>query len=424
MLVLNTIHFKDSGKRIDYGYSVSSKFKKFFTKNKPFYSTYDISVESVPESIAVIPFLCNVLPISWFGDFEIVVNEVDQDFLKSIALVKDEFAKQYPSYSLGGKLSFKKSVSNKAQGSKTAMLFSGGVDAYATYIRSIDSNPDLITILGADMSIEDKSQWNDFTDFIENEELLKNNPKIYIESNVRDFYTYQVELLLKDIGWWGKVQHGLSLIGAVAPLSYLNGYSTLFIASSYTEQVAVAWGSTPQIDEKISWAGLKVNHDGYELKRQDKVDLIADFRKNKTLAFRLRVCYSERNTDFNCSNCEKCYRTILGLVLAGENPNNYGFSIDGTFYNQMYAVLNHGSASVGMKYFWWELMEKAKNVKNPFVFDDSEAETAQIKQIADGKIDAILQQKIMNPHTEKKNIKFLLRNKFSGMYKLYKRIKK
>ncbi|QLG46702.1 hypothetical protein [Costertonia aggregata] len=428
MLVLDTIDFKDGGKRIDYKYSTSANCKKFFDKKNPFYIKYEENVSGVPESIAVIPFLCNVLPISWFGDFEIRVGEIDKGFANSVESVKKQFAEQYPNYNLGGKLSFRKEIENsinkKNNVTNTAMLFSGGVDAYATYIRYFDQSPDLITILGADMSIEDKTQWNDFTGFIENEKLLEQNQKIYIESNVRAFYTYQVELLLKDIGWWGKVQHGLSLIGSVAPVSYLKGYDTLCIASSYTEQVAVAWGSTPDIDEKISWAGLQVKHDGYELKRQDKVDLIANFRKEKGTAFRLRVCYSERNTDFNCSNCEKCYRTILGLVLAGENPNNYGFAVDGTFYDEMYKVLDRGGASVGMQYFWWELMQKAKNAEEPFTFKDTTLELQRLREIANGKIDTILQEKIDNPQTEKKNMKFLLRNKFSGMYKLYKRLKR
>lgn len=423
MLQLKNIEFEDNGRKIAYDYTVSQKIKKYFDKDHQFYATYDIAVDSTPKSIAVIPFVCNMLPIAWFVDFEIEVDELDVDFYNSMKLVKKEFQKQYPEYELKGKLTSKKLVPNKIEGEKSAMLFSGGVDAYATYIRIFDQTPDLITIHGADIEINNKVQWKDFTDFIEAEELLVKNDKQYIETNVRKFYTYQVELLLKDIGWWGKIQHGLSLIGSTAPLTYINKYSALYIASSYTEQVAVAWGSTPEIDEKISWASLPIYHDGYELKRQDKVDLIAKFGHDTNTRFNLRVCYSELREDFNCSKCEKCYRTILGLVLAGQNPNNYGFVVTKDFYDGMLTTIGAGGTSKGMNYFWWELMEKAKTAQKPFIFDNADIEKQQIKIIAEGEINDRLTLKLEHNKNNKYRLKFILRNKFAPLYKLYKKLK-
>jgi len=423
MLVLNNILFNDYGKRIDYDYSVDSSVQKYFNTKDSFYIKYGIDVSNIPKSVAVIPFLSNIIPIAWFGNFYIEVDEIDEDFFNAIEEVKTEFSKQYPNYTLKGGVKAKKIIKNSISGNKSAMLFSGGVDAYATYIRTIEEQLDLITIHGADIAIEDKTQWNDFTNLIDKESLLKKNEKEYIETNVRTFYTYQVELLLKDIGWWGKVQHGLSLIGSVAPLSFIKKYTTLYIASSYTKQVDVAWGSTPEVDNKISWSGLKVIHDGYELKRQDKVDLIADFGAKSKNPIHLRVCYSERRKDFNCSNCEKCYRTILGLVLAGENPNNYGFIVNEKFYSDMFNVLQLGSSSIGMKYFWRELMEKSKVTKGPFIFKNTDEELQQIKNIANGKIDDLLAEKLKNKKNSLANVKFILRNKFSKTYALYRKLK-
>ncbi|WP_299252420.1 hypothetical protein [uncultured Aquimarina sp.] len=423
-LKLHKISYLDEGKKIIYDYSVDSKLQKLFDKEHPFYAKYGIDVSDVPDSISVIPFLSNVLPIAWFGDFKIEIPELDEDFYNAVSLVKIEFEKQYPTHQLGGELIVKKLVKNSIIGSESAMLFSGGVDAYATYIRVKDKTPDLITILGADIGIDDQSQWKDFTDFVETEKLLKKNGKEYIETNVRGFYTYQVELLLEDIGWWGKVQHGLSLIGSVAPISYVNSYSSIYIASSYTKEVDVAWGSTPEIDNKITWASVQVIHDGYELKRQDKVDLIAQFASESNTKFKLRVCYSEFREEFNCSNCEKCFRTILGIILNDKDPNDYGFNVNMDVYTKIFETIKIGGATTGLKYFWWELMEKAKNSDQFYVFNNKDVELLRINEIREGKIDRLLEEKLNNQNKGKQRLKFIFRNKFPWLIDLYKKIKK
>jgi len=390
---LHSITYSEEGRKIDYEYSVGSNIQKLFVEKEPFYSKYQIDVSATPISIAVIPFLSNILP-------------------------------RDPANSFEGKLVAKKLVKNTLDGSKSSMLFSGGVDAYATYIRIYDRTPDLITLHGADITIKDKDQWKDFTGFIESEELLNDNNKEYIETNLRDFYTYQVELLLKDIGWWGKVQHGLALVGSIAPLSYINNYGSVHIASSYTDHIDIDWGSTPEIDEKITWgSGFKVFHDGYELKRQDKVDLIAKFASEKNKRFRLRVCYSEKRTEFNCSYCEKCFRTILGLILNNQNPNEYGFKVDGSVYDKIYQILHIGSGSKGVKYFWWELMEKAKSVETFFVFEDVETETKHMNDFRNGKVDRLLEEKINNASKGTNRLKFIIRNKFPWLQTIYRKFK-
>ncbi len=424
MLKLKDINLEDNGKKILYDYSASESYiQKYFDFNKPYYTKYGIDVSDVPDSILVIPFLANMLPIAWFAGFDIEVDEVDEDFYNALKIVKIEFEKQFTDYQLKGDLIVKKTVKNTIKGNNSAMLFSGGVDAYATYIRIHDKTPDLVTILGADIEIKDELQWNEFTSFVENEKLLEKNKKLYIETNVRDFYTYQVELLLKDIGWWGKVQHGLSLIGSLAPISFTNSYTNIYIASSYTEQIDIAWGSTPYIDEKISWGKIKVHHDGYDLKRQDKVDLITEFSTNNSTNFKLRVCYSELRNSFNCSNCEKCYRTILGIILNGENPNNYGFNVNENVYFDIFKTLNIGGSSRGMQYFWWELMERAKNSKTIFTFKNKELEKIQLDRIRNGEIHNLLEEKINKPKQFMNKLKFITRNRFSTIYKLYKKIR-
>ncbi len=423
-LILHTISYIEEGKKIVYNYSADTQIQKYFDKDRLFYSKYGIDVSSTPDSIAVIPFLSNMMPIAWYAGFTVEVEEVDEDFFNALKRLEKEFQKRDSLQNTKGGVVAKKLVKNQIKGDRSSMLFSGGVDAYATYIRIFEKTPDLVTILGADIEIDDHSQWEDFTDFIETEKLLEKNNQEYIETNLREFYTYQVELLLKDIGWWGKVQHGLALIGALAPLSFIYNYTSIYIASSYTDHIDIDWGSTPELDEKITWAdGVQVFHDGYELKRQDKVDLIAQFAAHTNNKFKLRVCYSELRTEFNCSNCEKCFRTILGLILNGKNPNNYGFNVDEHVYDQFYEVLNIGSASKGVQYFWWELMEKAKTVDDFFVFNNREIEVKQVDRIREGEIHQLLEQKMNTKQHTKQRMRFIIRNKFPWLQKLYRKIR-
>lgn len=422
-LILKDFEFNNHGCTIDYKYELSTDIKKYFDKKNPFYITYQYDVSTLPKSLAVIPFLANIMPIAWFAGFDVLVDEVDEDFYNSINIIKNIFHQNYPNNSFKGGLIAKKIIKNTINGSKKAMLFSGGVDAFATYIRLYEHTPDLITIHGPDIEIADEKQWLDLKNYIDHEPILKNNKKNYIVTNVRDFYTYHVSLLLEDLSWWGKVQHGVSLLGVVAPLSYINKYSEISIASSYTKDIIIAWGSTPETDEALTWAGIKIKHDGYELKRQDKVDLIAEFIQTKNKTLRLRVCYSELREEFNCSKCEKCYRTIIGLVLAGQNPNNFGFNVDENFYQKMFDVLSHANISKGMNYFWWEISEKAKVSTIPFIFKDAISEKKQIKKIAERKVDQNILNLQQKSETKKNRIKFILRNKFSKLYNLYRSIR-
>lgn len=421
---LKKIAFADAGKKIIYQYSVTSNLAALFDENTPFYTTYGVDVSNVPTSLSVIPLLGNIVPIAWFAGFKIEVDELDEDFYHSLTLIKAIFKKNYPDQQLTGCISAKKLVKNESQGDKTAMLFSGGVDAFATYIRIVDKNPDLVTIHGADIEIEDKRQWNDFLSFNASEKIIAKNPKEYIQANLRDFYTYKVDLLVEGLGWWGKVQHGLGLICLLAPLSYIKGYSSIYIASSYTDHININWGSTPEIDQKITWSTLQVVHDGYELKRQDKIDLITSFAAGSDKNLRLRVCYSELNDKLNCSSCEKCYRTILGIILAGKDPNAYGFKVDERIYGHIFHKLENAHLTEGGQYFWWELMEKAKSTENYFIFKDEDVERKSIERIKNGEIDRLFSQKIeKNKKSKVQTYKFIMRNRFPGLYTLFQKIK-
>ena len=63
---------------------------------------YSADISEIPESIAVIPFLCNTLPISWVWNAEIQVPSCDWDFYHCIEAVKQGYKDMYPSVRFAG----------------------------------------------------------------------------------------------------------------------------------------------------------------------------------------------------------------------------------------------------------------------------------------------------------------------------------
>lgn len=166
--------------------------------------------------------------------------------------------------------------------------------------------------------------------------------------------------VLKD-NWWHGVQHGIGLLSIVIPYAYKYRMKYIYIPSSYTiKDKNIRCASYPTIDENIKYGG-GVIHEGFEYTRQKKIELIAKFlkeTKNETL--KLRVCWEGIDGE-NCSRCEKCIRTIVGLYLAEINPNKVGFNIKN---NDIKNIIDTKQITFQVE-FWNEIKEilKSSNLK-------------------------------------------------------------
>lgn len=313
-------------------YACYGKWKEFLTCDS-FYSSYNISIEKVPNSIAIIPFLANILPIAWLFDLKIECFELDNVFYEAIPKIKKGYEEMYPLIKFGGKIEISRIIKNEKDNSKEATLFSGGVDAYCTLLRHISTKPDIITIFGADIKLSDYNGINNVNEL--NKEIAKelelNYQEIY--SNFREIINYSnVQKSLEKnfkLEWWHDFQHGMALIGLVAPLSYINGYNKVYIASSFCvkQKGQYTCASDPIIDNEFKYGNTLTVHDGYELNRQDKIRLICDIKNKLNIPkIKLRVCWESMGGK-NCCHCEKCYRTIMGIITEKENPNDYYFKL-------------------------------------------------------------------------------------------------
>lgn len=175
-----------------------------------------------------------------------------------------------------------------------------------------------------------------------------------------------INVYLKKHGdnWWHGFQHGIGLLGLVSNLAYIKNIKVIYIASSYTiKDVGIGCASDPTIDNNLKFLNCKIVHDQYNLSREDKLKLIIEYSKKENIYPTLRVCW-EKDGGKNCCRCEKCYRTIYGIIAAGEDPNKYGFIYDKKLNKiARYDILYKIELTKETVTFWKEIQEKLKTNK-------------------------------------------------------------
>lgn len=418
MVTLKDIRVSPDGRRVDYLYEASGRARRYFAGRPAFFIVYDRDISACPRSILAIPFVTNFEPIGWFAGFDVHVPELDATFAASRATARSAFAKMYPGRVRAYGVSAARLVPNVCLGDRCLMLFSGGLDATATLMRHEHEPLVLVTVKGADIPLEDDQQWNQCLSHIAS--AAPGHDRATIVSNLREFYTDDVDARLL-FGWWGRVQHGHALLGLLAPLSVVVGARTSYIASSY--DIPMAWGSTRVTDELLSWADCRCVHDADNLSRQQKAGLIATAALASGHPTPLRVCYSEVLRDGNCGRCEKCYRTVMNLVLSGADPRAFGLPMSDQTYPAMFRLLSRIRPSRGLIVFWGEISAAARRAlaaRTAFVLVDSVVEHAFLRRLADGEIDRALSRNLSPWRDRYARLKFIARVKLPRLYRAYR----
>ncbi len=315
--------------RIEYNFSVSEGLKGYFS-GKPFVIEYPESVEAVPESILAVPFVGCVLPLVWIADVHLEVPELDEAFCNCLPELKKGYEAMYPETTFAGHLQIGRIVPcDRKSSGKKATYFSGGLDSVQTLIRHVEEEPALISIWGSDVSFDNEAGWQLVSGPIREYAEKYQLEAVTIRSGFREFdleweldKVYQTQL---KSNWWYGVKHGIALLSHAAPYAYLKGISTVYIASSNSpEELEIRCASDPTLDNLVRYADCRVIHDGFEFGRQAKVHNIVEYVRRTGQQLSLHVCW-ESQEGSNCCECEKCYRTMAGLMAEGENPVTYGF---------------------------------------------------------------------------------------------------
>lgn len=307
----------------------SENLQSYFKDNN-FFAIYSTDITNVPKSIAVIPLLAQLLPICWISNSTIFIDEIDKDFYESIEYFKKGYVDMYPMLRFKGHIEPKRIVDLSQpidDNPKTACFFSGGVDAFATLFAHIEEKPDLITIWGADIRTWEVKEWEKVINQISEVAQTFNLKSFTIKSNFTEMLNYSaLAPLIYGSGdnWWHGFQNGIGIISLAAPLAYINNYYKIYIASSYTAKDKVTCASHPTIDNNVRYSFCRISHDQYEFNRIQKLEHILKYMNSQNTYFPLRVCYQESRGE-NCCRCEKCLRTLVAILLIGDNPGKYGF---------------------------------------------------------------------------------------------------
>ncbi len=85
----------------------------------------------------------------------------------------------------------------------------------------------------------------------------------------------------------------------------------VYIASSYDIPNLVPCGSHPMLDPEYSSFDVRIRHTGVAFSRLDKLRIVANW---DAALQNIRVCLANVQDRLNCGKCEKCVRTMIGLI--------------------------------------------------------------------------------------------------------------
>ena len=203
-------------------------------------------------------------------------------------------------------------------GERQGLVFTGGVDSFYTLfhhdrmareqpacgMRPVD---DLVYVWGYDLPLFKPSAFEEKAAALRTIAERTGKTLLTFVTNYR-----QIDLPL-DRSQWGPILHGPALGGMATFLG--RRWREMLIAATERYDSLGSWGSSPLVDHHFSTARTRARHHGAWADRFEKMQLLSEH----DVAFEhVSVCW-ERWSARNCSNCEKCFRTMLVYDLLGES---------------------------------------------------------------------------------------------------------
>jgi hypothetical protein len=350
---------------VSYDLTCTRELQKYFS-GRGMFITYDADISIVPNALLLIPLLSSLAPIAWALGADVSAHSIDAGFLRALDEVRRSFRHLHPEASWTGDVFGDEVVDTSAsyEGYGRAILFSGGVDSVTSVLLHREEKPRLVTVWGADLGLAQQHRWDQVSAANWRFAQARSLDISFIKTNFRTFFnSYRLKPTYVDHfpNWYSAFQQGLGLAGLCAPLSYLHDLGSIYVPSTHTAEFAPRWGSHPEIDNRVGWASTKTVHDGYALSRQKKLKLLANYIRAEDPRLPLRVCWGKGE---NCSACEKCSITMIGLALEGLDPSDHGFRFSSGTLSHIRKRLEHGRFSMSDTLVWI-LTEIQKTVPEP-----------------------------------------------------------
>lgn len=343
---------KVNGCHVDYHFEATGILKPYFTTNTLFIE-YQEDVSSVPQSLLAAPFVASIIPLMWVTNTVMWVKELDKSFYDAIIRIHDAYQRLYSHYPLRGNLIPANFIENElVEKRNSLLLFSGGLDANCTYVRIRNTKPLLFNIQGwykqlSDTDYAADADIRDINAFAKREGLeftsAKSNFAVVVSENL---WGKNIQPKFGD-SWWHGFNHSMAFISIAIPIAWIYGIKNIFIASSVPMGEFCMCASHVTTDSEFRFAQFgKCVHDGSELVRQEKVQTVVKYQKATGKPYPIRVCSFN---DHNCCECEKCFRTVLGLVAEAAEVRDYGFRIQKTLKEHWADVMFRRSGLMSFK---------------------------------------------------------------------------
>lgn len=350
---MGTIHIETdrTGPRsVEFDISPSLTARHLFS-GESYRVSYPVDISDVDGGILAIPAVANICPVVWVCGHTLEVDALDRTFYESLREIRSGYQRILPETALSGSVApatlTDANVTGAPQSNETStegILFSGGVDSTASYLRIADrmdsSRPQLIYIeklFAQNRAGFMKSNVDAFAEAVGTEWYS-------IEANVRSILNepYLTTKFHSELGqeWWTGIQYGIAYMGLCAPLTAALGISTLSQSSGFTTDPTYPTAQ-PHIINPIQWSTTQCHLDAPDLSRQEKVERIAsEFETDGPPDFDVVSCTSLEPG--NCGACEKCYRNILGFLAAGVDPNDIGYDCETGTLAEIRAAFERG----------------------------------------------------------------------------------
>ena len=362
---------------VEFHFETRGKIKEYFNTDS-FFIDYEQDVSEVPKSILTIPFVASLVPLMWLTNTVMWVEELDRTFYDAIFRVQAAYQRLYCNYPLMGNLVPAKIVENNFTPERQSLLlFSGGMDANTTYVRIRNTNPMLFNIQGWYKKREDcdfaaEADIKDITHFAQREGLdssfAKSNFAVLVNT---DTFDRNIKKKLGD-SWWHGFQHSMAFISIAIPIAYLLKIEKIYIASSVPMGEYVKCASYVTTDSEFKFATIGgCVHDGSELTRQDKVHVLVDYANQREDDYPIRVCSFN---DHNCCACDKCFRTILGIVAEAGDIKKFGFYVNGSLKEHFESIMEERAQTFNIKgesLLHWPAIKK-RMMENYEMIEDKE----------------------------------------------------
>lgn len=199
---------------------------------------------------------------------------------------------------------------------RTISSFSGGIDSLFSFFRHKDQVlgdgtaliDDLLCVGGFNTAMDDfdgmRAELEGFAGRV-------GRRLVPILTNIR-YGDHAIETPYSIGPWMENLAHA-SFLAAIAHMLGRRYKEFIIPASASYMGLYRTWGSHPLCDPLLSSSDLKVVHDGASFTRVERTELVA--RHDEALDI-VHVC-SKQRWQHNCSQCEKCWRTMATLDLFG-----------------------------------------------------------------------------------------------------------